>query len=98
LTVIIVESLAVGRVGQGGVRGCDAADGARREVWDGRGRPVNRRRQEDQPQPAEILFCDAPLLVFWPGSRTEIRPEYGKGEGLVNSAKKPPDREGQRRS
>ena len=72
--------------------------GARREVWDGRERPVNRRRREDRPQPAEILFCDAPLPAFWTWSSTEIRPEQGKGEGLVNSAQKPPDREGQRRS
>jgi hypothetical protein len=59
---------------------------------------VNRRRREDRPQPAEILFYDAPLPAFWTWSRTEIRPEQGKGEGLVNSAQEPPDQEGQRRS
>ncbi len=45
-----------------------------------------------------ILLCDAPLLVFLPGSRTRICLEKRKGEGLVNSARRPPRPGGQRRS
>ncbi len=80
------EGLSVGRPGQRGVRACDAADGARRAAWDGRGCPANRRSREDRPRPGAILLCDAPLLVFSPGSRTSICLEKRKGEGLVNSA------------
>jgi hypothetical protein len=38
------------------------------------------------PENVVELLCDAPLLVFSPGSRTRICLEKRKGEGLVNAA------------
>ena len=54
----------MGQAGREDFGGRRCGMGARREVWDGRGRPVNRRRREYRLQPAEILFCDVPLPAF----------------------------------
>ena len=71
----------MGQAGREDFGGTPLWIGARREVWDGRGRPVNRRRREYRLQPAEILFCDAPPPASWAWARTSIPPSRAEERG-----------------